>query len=177
MSSAGLRVRTADAVDLDLVAGIYRHYVNDSVATFEETPPGRADWVERHRRTVERGLPFLVAEAGELIVGYAYATAWRARPAYRHTVEESVYVAPWATGNGVGRALLEELVRHCAVCGVREIVAVIVDTGDTASVALHRRCGFEEVGRLARVGHKHGRWLDTLLLQRSLAAEPDSLAG
>jgi L-amino acid N-acyltransferase YncA len=175
---AGLRVREADVADLDMVAGIYRHYVDDSVATFEDTPPDRAGWEARLARAAELDLPFLVAEARDLIVGYAYATPWRSRPAYRHTVEESVYVVPWATGHGVGHALLDELLRRCAVAGVREVVAVVVDTGDASSVALHRRCGFVDAGRLARVGHKHGRWLDTLLLQRSLTVDPpESMAG
>jgi L-amino acid N-acyltransferase YncA len=147
-------------------------------------PPERAEWARRFDEVAGVGLPFLVAEAQGLVVGYALAAPWRTRPAYRHTVEESVYVVPWAVGHGVGRALLDELLRSCALAGVREVVAVIVDpgaadsadTGATASLTLHRRCGFVEAGRLARVGHKHGRWLDTILMQRSLQAIPEPAA-
>lgn len=158
-------IRRAGESDLEAVARIYAHYVRSSVATFEETPPTAADW----RRRLDTELPFLVAEVDGEVAGYAYCTPWRPRPAYRHTVEESVYVAPGAVGAGIGRALLDRLVRDCADAGVRQIIAVVADTGDAASAALHRRCGFVEAGRLSRVGYKHGRWLDTVLLQRSLA--------
>ena len=176
MSPVDVVVRSASPADLGVVERTYRHYVDASVSTFEEAAPDHAEWTRRFREVTGQGLPFLVAEAHGLIVGYALAARWRSRPAYRHTVEESVYVVPWAVGHGVGRELLEELLRRCTLAGVCEVVAVIVDTrgtddpGGTASIALHRRCGFVEVGRLARVGHKHGRWLDTILMQRSLAA-------
>jgi L-amino acid N-acyltransferase YncA len=102
------------------------------------------------------------------VVGYAYASPWRPKPAYRHTVEDSVYVAPGWSGRGVGSALLGSLLDACARAGVRQVVAVIADTGSDASAALHRRFGFARVGRLTAVGHKHGRWVDTVLMQRSL---------
>ena len=114
----------------------------------------------------ERKLPFLVAEAGGTVAGYAYASPWRPKPAYRHTVEDSVYLAPGQRGRGLGRLLLESLLTGCADAGVRQVIAVIADSGDPASVALHRACGFAETGRLSQVGYKHGRWLDTVLLQR-----------
>jgi L-amino acid N-acyltransferase YncA len=177
MPSADLLVRSASLDDLEMVERIYRHYVDASVSTFEEAAPDRAEWTRRFGEVTGRGLPFLVAEAQRLearslVVGYALAAPWRSRPAYRHTVEESVYVDPSAVGHGVGHALLDDLLRRCALANVREVVAVIVDTGatgDTASLALHRRCGFVVAGRLAGVGHKHDRWLDTILMQRSLA--------
>jgi L-amino acid N-acyltransferase YncA len=175
-------VRSASLVDLAQVERIYRHYVDESVVTFDEAPPDRDEWVRRLQLSTAQGLPFLVAESCGRVLGYAVAARWRTRPAYRHTIEESVYVAPSAVGRGVGHALLDELLRRCARANVREVVAVIVDTGgtgnagDTASVAVHRRCGFVEVGRLARVGHKHGRWLDTILMQRSLTAVSDPVA-
>jgi L-amino acid N-acyltransferase YncA len=176
--SAELRVRPAALPDLAMVERIYRHYVESSVTTFEVSPPDHDEWLARYQCATDQGLPFLVAEARDLLVGYALATPWRGRPAYRHTVEESVYVVPWAVGRGVGRALMDELLRRCTTANVREVVAVIVDTGDAAaSVALHRRCGFVAAGRLSRVGHKHGRWLDTLLMQRSLVEPLASIAG
>ena len=171
-----LLVSSATLDDLGPVERIYRHYVGASVSTFDETAPDHDEWVRRFDRMTDQGLPFLVAASGGSLVGYAVTSPWRARPAYRHTVEESVYVDPSAVGQGVGRALLTELLRRCALARVREVIAVIAadgDSADTASVALHRRCGFVEAGRLARVGHKHGRWLDTILMQRSLVADSD----
>jgi L-amino acid N-acyltransferase YncA len=164
----GVTIRPAGGSDLEPVARIYAHYVLNSAATFEERPPTAADWRRRLDGVRALRLPFLVAEADGEVVGYAYCTLWRLRPAYRHTVEESVYLAPRAVGQGIGRSLLDHLVRDCADAGVRQIIAVVADTGDDASAALHRRCGFVEAGRLSRVGHKHGRWLDTILLQRSV---------
>lgn len=179
MSSADLLVRSASLDDLEIVERIYRHYVEASVSTFEEAAPDREEWTRRFGEVTGHGLPFLVAEAQGPVVGYALAAPWRTRPAYRHTAEESVYVDPSSVGQGVGYALLDELLRRCALANVREVLAVIVDTGatgDTASLALHRRCGFVTAGRLARVGHKHGRWLDTILMQRSLAATSEPAA-
>ena len=107
-------------------------------------------------------------EADETVCGYAYASPWRPKPAYRHTVEDSVYLAPDRTGQGLGRALLGPLLTGCADAGVRQVVAVIADDGSDASVALHRSFGFAHVGRLTAVGHKHGAWIDTVLMQRDL---------
>jgi phosphinothricin acetyltransferase len=106
------------------------------------------------------------------VAGYAYAVPWRSKPAYRHTIEDSVYLAPGWTGRGLGRLLLTALVGYCARAGARQMIAVIADSEAGASVALHRACGFTDAGRLAGVGFKHGRWIDTLLLQRGLAADP-----
>lgn len=158
----------ATAADLEAVAGIFAHYVTSSVITFEETPPTAADWRQRLDDLHRQGLPFLVAKTGDEVVGYAYASPWRPKPAYRHTVEDSVYLAPGWTGRGLGQALLERLLRECERTGVRQIVAVIADTGSDASAALHRRLGFTHVGRLAGVGRKHGQWVDTVLMQRAL---------
>ncbi|MCQ6556374.1 GNAT family N-acetyltransferase [Streptomyces sp. C10-9-1] len=170
-------IRRAVPADLDAVAAIFTHYVRHTVATFEESPPPVADWQRRLDDLALRGLPFLVAELSGEVVGYAYASPWRPRPAYRHTVENSVYLAPGHTGRGIGGALLEALLAACARTHARQMIAVIADTGDGASVALHRRLGFADAGRLAAVGHKHGRWVDTLLMQRTLgpsAAGPDA---
>lgn len=172
MTRGAVQVRRARPGDLDLVARIYTHYVTASAVTFEEVPPSCAEWTERYGRIQDAGLPFLVAESDEQVVGYAYCAPWRSRPAYRHTAEDTVYVAPGAEGQGVGRALLDELLRRCAAVGIRQVIAVITDSGDQASVALHRRCGFREVGRLNQVGRKHGQWWDTVLFQASLE-DPD----
>lgn len=170
MSSAReqARIRAATAADAGAVAGIFAHYVTGSVATFEETPPTALDWEHKLADLREMTLPFLVAEAGAGVVGYAYASPWRPKPAYRHTVEDSVYLAPGWTGKGLGRLLLTTLIAGCARMGARQMIAVIADGGDGASAALHRGCGFTDAGRLAAVGFKHGLWVDTVLMQRDL---------
>jgi L-amino acid N-acyltransferase YncA len=162
-------VRAADVGDLPAVAAIYAPYVERTVATFETEPPDAAAWAARFDAVTGRGLPFLVAESGGDVVGYTYAGPWKDRAAYRHTVEDAIYLAPGARGRGLGRTLLEALLDACADAGVHQVVAVVADTGDPTSTRLHARCGFREVGRLERVGFKHGRWVDTVLMQRSLA--------
>ena len=163
-------VRAAAAGDMERVAGIYAHYVAASVVTFDTAPPDAAAWRRKHAELAGRGLPFLVAEAGGEVAGYAYAAPWKTRPAYRHTVEDSVYLAPGWTGRGLGRLLLDALLAACAQGGVRQVVAVIADSGDGASAALHASSGFTDAGRLTGVGHKHGRWIDTILMQRDLTS-------
>jgi L-amino acid N-acyltransferase YncA len=162
----------AGGADLAQVAEIFAHYVTHSVVTFETDPPTVADWRARLDTAASLGLPFLVARFGVAVAGYAYATPWRPKPAYRHTVEDTVYVAPGATGRGLGRALLAELLARAGQAGARQMVAVIADAGaeSAASVALHRAAGFAYVGTLTAVGHKHGRWIDTVLMQRDLSA-------
>jgi L-amino acid N-acyltransferase YncA len=161
-------VRPAVPADLPTVAGIYAHYVTTGVATFDETPPGVADWQQRLESLAGHGLPFLVSTVDGAVVGYAYASPWRPKPAYRHTVEDSVYLAPQWTGRGLGGGLLHTLLSGCQQAGARQVVAVIADTGSEASTALHRRFDFAHAGRLVGVGRKHGRWIDTVLMQRSL---------
>ena len=161
-------VRAAVPADLEQVAAIYAHYVTTSVATFEEVPPTVEDWRRRLDDLAHRNLPFLVTEADAAVCGYAYAGPWRPKPAYRYTVEDTVYLSPAHTGRGLGGALLGPLLAACADAGARQVIAVIADTGSDASVALHRRFGFEQAGRLRAVGHKHGRWIDTILMQREL---------
>ncbi|MEU5896526.1 MULTISPECIES: N-acetyltransferase family protein [unclassified Streptomyces] len=171
-------IRPAVPADLNAVAEIFTHYVRHTVVTFEETPPSVAAWRRRLDGLAAQELPFLVAELSGQVVGYAYAAPWRSKPAYRHTVENSIYLAPGRTGQGLGGTLLEALLAACARTHVRQMIAVIADTGTDASVALHRRHGFTDVGRLVAVGHKHDRWIDTLLMQRTLgrttAAAPDT---
>jgi L-amino acid N-acyltransferase YncA len=164
-------VRPATAADLADVAAIYAHYVLGTVATFDEVPPAVADWRRRLGEAADRNLPFLVATASGRVAGYAYAVPWRPKPAYRYTVEDSVYLAPEHTRRGLGRALLAALLPGCADAGARQVVAVIADApgaGGDASAALHRAFGFAEAGRLRSVGRKHGRWIDTVLMQREL---------
>jgi len=166
-------VRPAVSADLEQIAAIYAYYVTTSVATFEEVPPTVADWQRRLDDLAGRNLPFLVAEAGVVrgsVGGYAYASPWRPKPAYRHTVEDTVYVSARHTGCGLGSALLGRLLTGCELAGARQVIAVIADTGDDASAALHRRFGFAPAGRLSGVGRKHGRWIDTVLMQRELGA-------
>jgi len=167
MSTAPI-IGPATPDDLPAVADIYAHYVTGSVATFDEVAPEVSEWRRRLAELTERGLPFLVAKVGDTVAGYAYAGPWRPKPAYRYTLEDSVYLAPGWTGRGLGRALLEALLPACEAAGARQVVAVIADTGSDASAALHSRLGFVHVGRLSGVGHKHGRWVDTVLMQRTL---------
>jgi len=161
-------IRPAAAGDLDTVAAIFGHYVTSTVATFEVTPPSAGDWRLRLDDVAAKGLPFLVCESDQRVAGYAFAAPWRPKPAYRHTVEDAIYVAPGHTGRGLGRRLLRALQEHCALAGLEQMIAVIADSGDPASAALHRACGFTDAGLLRNVGRKHGRVIDTLLLQCDL---------
>jgi L-amino acid N-acyltransferase YncA len=163
-------VRPAVPADAEAVAEIFAHYVVTSVATFEEVPPTAADWRRRLGELSRQNLPFLVALGTGTVLGYAYASPWRPKPGYRYTVEDTVYISPGHTGRGVGSALLAGLLAGCADAGARQVIAVIADTGSDASAALHRRFGFAEAGRLSGVGRKHGRWIDTVLMQRDLGA-------
>jgi len=172
MTEGAADIGPASRADLAQVAGIFAHYVTHSVVTFETDPPTVADWRARLDTVASLGLPFLVARFGGAVAGYAYASPWRPKPAYRYTVEDTVYLAPGATGRGLGAALLGELLARAGQAGARQMVAVIADAGadSAASVALHRAAGFADVGRLIAVGHKHGRWIDTVLMQRDLTA-------
>ena len=186
-------VRAAVPADAEPVAAIFAHYVATSVATFEEVAPTAADWRRRLGELAARNLPFLVAEAGMaggrvaeagmaggrvagggvgggggFVCGFAYASPWRPKSAYRHTVEDTVYLSPGCTGRGIGSALLGTLLAGCAAAGARQVIAVIADTGSDASAALHRRFGFTRAGLLSGVGRKHGLWIDTLLMQKEL---------
>lgn len=162
-----MTVRTTTVGDLPAIADIYSHYVTHSVATFELDAPDLDEWHRRHRAIADARLPFLVVERDGAVAGYAYCAPWKTRPAYRATVEDSVYVAPSAVGTGCGAELLAALLDMSSAVGVREVIAVIADTGDEASLRLHRRFGFRDAGRLMRVGYKHERWIDTVLLQWS----------
>ena len=163
-------MKSASREHLFDIAEIYARYVETSIATFELEVPDEAEWARRFDAIVGAGLPFLVAEFDGKVAGYAYCSPWKTRPAYRQTVEDSIYLAPWAIGKGLGGLLLDALLERCRALGIREVIAVIADT-QGASPALHRRRGFVDAGRLVDVGFKHGRWLDTLLMQRSLVSD------
>ncbi|MGP3962039.1 GNAT family N-acetyltransferase [Nonomuraea sp. 3N208] len=162
-------IRPAVPADLKAVAEINAHYVTNTVITFEETPPTVDDWHRKLADLTARGLPFLVADVSGEVAGYAHAGPWRPKPAYRNTVEDTIYLSPEHTGRGLGGGLLAELVTRSIEAGMRRMIAVIADAGDDRSIALHRRFGFTEAGRLTEVGYKHGRWIDTTLMQRALA--------
>lgn len=162
-------LRPCRAHDLDAVAAIYGHHVATGTATFALVPPDRTEMARRHAALAARGLPWLVAAGADgAVLGYAYAGPYRPRPAYDWTLEDSIYLRPDAAGRGIGRALLERLVADCGALGYRQMVAVIGDSANAASVALHRACGFRPVGVLSAVGRKFDRWIDTVLMQRPL---------
>ena len=163
-----LTVRPATADDIPAVAGIYGPAVERGTASFELTPPDEAEMLRRFATITGSGYPYLVAHEDGHVLGYAYAGAYRTRPAYRFTVENSIYVAPAAQGKGVGRILLEQLVKACTERGFRLMVAVIGDSANFASITLHRRCGFRFSGVLHSIGWKHGHWLDSVLMELPL---------
>lgn len=163
-----LSLRAARADDLARVTEIYRHHVLTGSATFELEPPSVEEMAQRHAAVVARGFPWLIAVSAGCIAGYAYATSFRPRPAYAWTVEDSIYLDPAWTGRGVGRALLERLIAECEQLGLRQMVAVIGDSANVASINLHRVLGFTDAGVQRGVGFKFGRWLDTVTMQRSL---------
>ena len=162
-------LRDARLPDMPSVREIYNHYVANSTVTFDEDAMTLAEWKAKFHQLEKLGLPFLVAESpsGQLL-GYALVAPWRPKRAYRFTVEDSIYLGPAASGKGLGRALLGELIARSKAAGLKEMIAVIADQGADASIALHQQFGFKEIGRMGRVGFKFGRWLGTVMLQRSL---------
>lgn len=164
----GVEVRDTEDADLPAIQAIYAHEVLHGLASFEEVPPTVNELKARRADILALDLPYLTAQAGGRVVGYAYAGPYRLRPAYRYTVESSVYVAPHQRGCGVGHALLAALIARAETGPWRQLIAVIGDTGNVRSIALHRRLGFREVGTLEAVGRKLGRWVDSVLMQRPL---------
>lgn len=161
-------VRDARAADMPAIHAIYAHHVLHGMASFEEVPPTLDELSARRASVVEQRLPYLAAEIDGTVVGYSYASAYRPRPAYRHSIEDSVYLAPDCAGRGIGGLLLGALIARCEAGPWRQMIAVIGDSGNGASIALHRRFGFRLVGTLQAVGFKRGRWVDTVLMQREL---------
>jgi phosphinothricin acetyltransferase len=168
MDQPAATVRPAADADLPAVQAIYAHHVLHGSASFETVPPDLAEMARRHADITGRGMPYLVAEVGGEILGYAYAGPYRPRAAYRFTLEDSVYVAEGAAGRGVGRLLLDRLIADATALGYRQMLAVIGDSGNLASIVLHQRAGFTHLGTLQSVGFKFGRWLDVVLMQRAL---------
>jgi L-amino acid N-acyltransferase YncA len=168
--NTAILIRDAAPGDFDAITRIYSHYVLNALATFEETPPSIDEMRARHAAIAGADLPYVVAELDGVVAGYAYASAYRARSAYRHTIEDSVYVADGFGARGIGLALLTALIERCERGPWRQMVAVIGNSGNAGSIALHARLGFEHVGVLRKVGFKHGRWVDTVLMQRALCA-------
>lgn len=163
-----MTVRATEPRDAEAIAAIYADAVLHGVGTFEETPPPPAEMEARRLKVVAHGLPHLVAERDGQVAGFAYAGPFRPRPAYRFTAEDTVYVRPEMQGRGVGRALLEAVVDRCRSLGLRQLIALIGDSDNAGSIALHRVAGFHHVGVLSAVGYKHGRWLDAVWMQREL---------
>jgi L-amino acid N-acyltransferase YncA len=163
-----LSIRDATEEDLAAVQTIYAHHVNHGLASFEEVPPDLAEIA--HRRDVTRGhdLPYLVAEQDGAVRGFAYASPFRSRSAYRYTVEDSVYVAPDSLSSGIGSALLSAVIERCTERGFRQMVAVIGDSANQASIGLHAKHGFVKSGLMPAVGFKFGRWVDSVRMQRPL---------
>lgn len=164
-----MRIRDSQDDDLAAIADIYRPAVLHGLASFETEPPDIAEMARRRAAVLQGGYPYLVAETAEgVVAGYAYAGPYRARPAYRFSAENSIYVAPECQGRGVGRALLGALLARCEAAGLRLMVAVIGDSANVASIGLHESCGFQRAGLLPAVGWKHGRWVDSVLMVRPL---------
>jgi L-amino acid N-acyltransferase YncA len=164
-----MTIRHALPDDLDRITEIYADAVLNGTASYELDPPSRAEMGERYNSLTDAGYPYLVAERDAVILGYAYAGPFRARPAYRFIVEDSIYVAPEAKGAGIGKTLMQALIDESTVLGFRQIIAVIGDGhADSASVQLHERLGFHHTGRMEGSGYKHGRWLDTVFMQLAL---------
>ncbi len=168
MAGGETLIRRAVASDASALAAIYGHHVLQGLGTFEEEPPTPEEMARRRAAVADMGLPYLVAEADGEVLGFAYAVQFRPRAAYRFTVEDSVYVAPGAVGRGVGRALLSRLIEDCTALGKRRMIAVIGDSGNAASIGVHAALGFAPAGLVPSAGFKHGRWVDIVLMQRSL---------
>ncbi len=170
-------VRDARLDDLPRIQEIYAQHVLTGLASFEETPPDLSEMTRRFEATLARELPFLVAEIDGKLAGYSYAGPYRPRPAYRFCLENSVYVEAEAVGRGVGSALLIELIRRCGNLGYRQLIAVIGDSANHASIRLHEKHGFTRAGQLKSIGFKFGRWVDSVIMQRELGDGDGTLPG
>lgn len=166
--SSEITIRACEETDMRAVTEIYRHHVLTSPATFEIDPPSTEEMASRRRAVVEGGFIYLVAEQSEVIIGYAYVSTYRARPAYRFTVENSVYIRPGYERRGVGRMLMESLLEQCKKKPFRQVIAVIGDSANIASIELHRSLGFHMIGTHPSVGYKFDRWLDSVLMQKEI---------
>jgi phosphinothricin acetyltransferase len=163
-------IRPATPADVPAITRIYAHAVKHGTASFELDPPDEAEMARRQRTLLDGGYPYLVAEIDGALAGYAYAGPYRPRPAYRFSVEDSIYIDPDAQRHGVGRVLLEHLIEECERRGFRQMIAVIGDSAQAPSIELHRALGFRMIGAVENVGYKFGRWLDSVNMQRALGA-------
>ena len=166
-----LRLRDAEEADFSAIQGVYAHHVLHGLGSFEESPPETAEMLRRWRVVRDANLPYLVCvsdETGGAVVGFAYAAAYRPRPAYRFSVEDSVYVDPALPRRGIGRLLLTALIERCTRFGMRQMLAVIGDSQNHGSIGLHASLGFDRVGCLPAVGYKFGDWVDVVVMQRAL---------
>lgn len=161
-------IRPSRDGDIATVAAIYGHHVLNGLGSFEETAPGAVEMGRRRADVLAKGFPYLVAERDGAVVGYAYCSQYRPRPGYRFSVEDSIYVAPELQRAGIGAALLPALIAAASAQGARQMIAVIGDSANIGSVALHRRFGFRPVGVIEAVGFKLGRWVDSVIMQRAL---------
>ena len=168
MNAESFIVRQATADDVPAITAIYAYHVETGTASFELSPPTGDEMRERFEACARGDYPYFVAECAGRVVGYAYAGPYRARPAYRHTVENSVYIEADEVGRGIGGALLAVLVEQCKARGFRQMIAIIGGADNAASIRLHAKHGFVETGRLLAVGYKHERWLDTVMMQLAL---------
>lgn len=167
-------IRACQEADMPAITAIYGHHVRHGFASFETDPPALEDMLRRRTDVIGKGLPYLVAEHEGAILGYAYAGTYRPRAAYRDTVENSIYLRPDTVGQGIGRLLLPALVAECEARDLRQMIAVIGDSGNIASIRLHEAFGFRMVGVMEAVGYKRGRWLDSVLMQRRLGQGPSA---
>ncbi len=170
-----LEIRPATAADLPFITGIYEHAVRYGTATFELIPPDLAEMTRRFGVLNDGGFPYLVAAFEGRVIGYAYAGPYRPRPAYRFTVENSVYLQPAIHRRGIGLQLLQRLIAESETRGYRQMIAVIGDSANAGSIGVHKRCGFHMIGTHPGVGFKFGRWLDTVMMQRALGGGTTTL--
>ncbi|HTT78916.1 MAG TPA: GNAT family N-acetyltransferase [Stellaceae bacterium] len=177
MSGAAPTIRPSRDADVAAIAAIYAHHVRHGVASFEEAPPDVEEIARRRAAILEQGLPYLVAEREGRVIGYCYAGLFRPRSGYRFTLEDSIYIDAAEIGRGVGRALLEPVIARCSDLGYRQMVAVIGGSETIASIRLHAALGFAHAGLLPAVGFKFGRWIDVVLMQRTLGPGAGNLPG
>jgi len=175
-----IEIRDAADGDMAAIQKIYADHVLNGLASFEIEPPSVEDLSGRRKEVLKRGLPYLAADLDGELVGYCYASTYRPRPGYRYSIEDSVYVASGLAGKGIGRALLSTLIARCEKGPWRQMIAIIGDSGNAASIGLHRSLGFRHTGTFEAVGWKHGRWVDSVLMQRTLgegaASSPEDAA-
>jgi L-amino acid N-acyltransferase YncA len=172
---SAVQIRPSKAGDISAIAEIYGYHVLNGLASFELLAPSLDEMTQRRADVISRNFPYLVAELEGKVVGYAYASLYRTRPAYRHTLEDSVYLHKDFAGRGIGKLLLDALIEGCEKAGARQLIAVIGDSANKASIKLHAACGFKRTGTLKAVGFKFGHWIDSVIMQREIGAGAASL--